>query len=130
MSVVVTVWVSVGMFVVYRPLLQIVFFSLGALKYVACFCKECDGCCVFCLYCEGGTVCLCLVCILWQFCMTYSVLMRVKDAKGDHMEEAYSRTGVMTALSVAKSVCSCLAHPVAVNDLFIYRGSCACTEML
>ena len=34
MSVVVTVWGSVGMFVVYRPLLKIVFFSLGVLKYV------------------------------------------------------------------------------------------------
>ena len=26
----------VGMFVVYRPLLKIVFYSLGALKYVVC----------------------------------------------------------------------------------------------
>ena len=29
------------------------------------------------------------------FCMTYSLLMLVK---GDHMEEAYSRAGLMTAL--------------------------------
>ena len=45
-----------------------------------CLCRECDGCCVFCLYCDGGAigarvwevwvfrhadiVCLCLVCIL------------------------------------------------------------------
>ena len=47
MSVVVIVWGSVGMFVVYRPLLKIVFFSLGVLKYVVCLCKWCDGCCVF-----------------------------------------------------------------------------------
>ena len=41
MSVVVTVWGSVGMFVVLRPLLKIVyFFSLGVLKYVVCLCKE------------------------------------------------------------------------------------------
>ena len=52
MSVVVTVCGSVGMFVVYRPLLKIVFFSLGVLKYVVCLCRGCDGCCVFCLYCE------------------------------------------------------------------------------
>ena len=34
------------------------------------------------------------------FCMTYtcSLLMLVDDARGDHMEEAYSRTGLMTAL--------------------------------
>ena len=37
-------------------------------------------------------VCLCLVCILWQF----SVL--VEDTRGDHMEEAYSSGGHMTAL--------------------------------
>ena len=34
MSVVLTAWGSVGMFVVLRPLLKIVFFSLGVLKYV------------------------------------------------------------------------------------------------
>ena len=38
-------------------------------------------------------VCLCLVCILnavfnAAFCMTCRLLMLVKDAKGDHMEEA------------------------------------------
>ena len=32
------------------------------------------------------------------FCMTYSLLMLVEDARGDHMEEAYSRAGLMTAL--------------------------------
>ena len=31
------------MFVVYRPLLKIVFFSLGVLKYIVCLCKGCDG---------------------------------------------------------------------------------------
>ena len=25
----------------------------GVLKYVVCLCKECDGSCVFCLYCEA-----------------------------------------------------------------------------
>ena len=28
-------------------------FSLGVLKYVICLCKGCDGCCVFCLYCDA-----------------------------------------------------------------------------
>ena len=32
------------------------------------------------------------------FCMTCSLLMLVEDARGDHMEEAYYRTGLMTAL--------------------------------
>ena len=32
------------------------------------------------------------------FCMTCSLLRLVEDARGDHMEEAYSRAGRMTAL--------------------------------
>ena len=32
------------------------------------------------------------------FCMTCSLVMLVEDARGDHMEEAYSRAGLMTAL--------------------------------
>ena len=32
------------------------------------------------------------------FCMTCSLLMLFTDARGDHMEEAYSRAGLMTAL--------------------------------
>ena len=31
-------------------------------------------------------------------CMTYSLLMLVEDAIGDHTEEAYSRAGLITAL--------------------------------
>ena len=33
-----------------------------------------------------------------EFCMTCSLLMLVENATGDHMEEAYSRAGLMTAL--------------------------------
>ena len=32
------------------------------------------------------------------FCMTCRLLMLVDDARGDHMEEAYSRAGLITAL--------------------------------
>ena len=32
------------------------------------------------------------------FCMTCSLLMLVKDARGDHNEEAYYRAGLITAL--------------------------------
>ena len=50
------------------------------------------------------------------FCMTCSLLMLFKDARGDHhMEEAYSRAALMTALYVAMSVSLCLPHPVAVS---------------
>ena len=36
--------------------------------------------------------------LIAAFCMTCSLLMLVEDARGDHMEEAYSRAGLMTAL--------------------------------
>ena len=32
------------------------------------------------------------------FCMSCSLLMLVEDARGDQMEEAYSRAGLLTAL--------------------------------
>ena len=77
-----------GTFVVHRTLLKRVCFSLRVLKYVVCMCKGCDGCCVFCcivthvpvgarvwevwVFRHAYVVCLCLVCILWQFSMLYS----------------------------------------------------------
>ena len=94
-------------------------FSLGVLKYVVCLCKWCDGCCVFCLYCDVWScrcscmgsmgVSSCRYCMFVScvnpvavlnaaFCMTCSLLMLVKDARGDHMEEAYVRAGLITAL--------------------------------
>ena len=52
---------------------------------------------------HADVVCLCLVCLVYHvavinaaFCMTCSVLMLVEDAGADHMEEAYSRAGLMT----------------------------------
>ena len=60
---------------------------------------------------HADVVCLCLVCILWQFsmlrsvavlnaafCMTSSLLMLVEDAIGDHTEETYFRDSLITAL--------------------------------
>ena len=32
------------------------------------------------------------------FCMTFSLLTLVEDARGDHMAEPYSKAGLMTAL--------------------------------
>ena len=94
--------------------------------------------CVFCVYCDAWScrcscmgsmsVChvdlLCASCDSSQCCMTCSLLMLVKDARGDHMEEANSRASLMTAISVS----FCLSHPVAVSALIICNGLCACTE--
>ena len=42
---------------------------------------------------------VCLVAVFnYAFCMTCSLLRRVENARGDHMEEAYSRAGLMTEL--------------------------------
>ena len=46
------------------------------------------------------------------------------------MEGAYSRAGLITALSLVMSVSFCLPHPVAVRTFMMCRGVCACTEML
>ena len=73
---------------------------------------------------------LCASCGSSQCCMTSSLLMLVEDARGNHMEEAYSRAGLITALYVAMSVSFCLPHPVAVSTFMICTGLCACTEML
>ena len=86
------------------------------LKYVVCLCKGCDGCCVFCLYCEVWsyrcsciTVSSCRCCMFVScvypvavlnaaFCMTCRLLMLVVDARDEHMEEAYSGAGLRTVL--------------------------------
>ena len=41
---------------------------------------------------------LCALCGSSQYYITCSLLMLVEHAKGDHMEEAYSRVGLITAL--------------------------------
>ena len=61
-----------------------------------------------------------------EFCMTCSLLMLVEDKRVDHMEEAYSRAGIMAAMSVS----FCLSHPVAVSAFIICSGLCVCNEML
>ena len=82
------------------------FFSLGVFKYVVGLCRGCDGCCVFYLYCEAwsrrcscmGSLsvssfrCMFVSCVhpvavtKDTFCMTYSLLMLVEDARGYHMK--------------------------------------------
>ena len=57
-------------------------------KYDVSSCR----CCMF-------VSCVHLVAVLnAAFFMTCSLFMLVEDAKGDHMEEAYSRAGLMTDL--------------------------------
>ena len=51
-----------------------------------------------CIYCMFVSCVHPVVVLSVAFCMTCSLLMMVEDVKGDHMEEAYSRAGLMTAL--------------------------------
>ena len=59
--------------------------------------------------------------------MTFSLLMLVEYVIGDHMEEAYSRAGLMTVLKVAMNVSFCLPHLVAVITCIICA---ACMRVL
>ena len=71
------------------------------LKYVICLCKGCDvvGARVFVMQMLYGVSCVHPVAVFNDaFYMTSSLSMLVEDARGDHMEEAYSRPGLMTAL--------------------------------
>ena len=75
-------------------------------------CRGCDGCSVFCLYCEAWSCrCSCMgsVSVSSCRCCTFVscvhpvavlnvALMLVEDERGDHMEEAYFRAGLITAL--------------------------------
>ena len=109
-------------------------FCLGVLNYVVCLCKGCDGCCVFCWYCEAWScrcscmgrvsVSSCRCCMFVScvhpvavlnaaFCMTCSLLMLVEDAIGDHIEVAYSRAGLITGLLVAIRVSS--VYPILLQ---------------
>ena len=68
-------------------------------------------------------VCLHLVSVLNAgFCRICNLLVLVDDTRGDHMEEAYSRAGLMRAFFVAMRVSFCLPHPVAVSAVIICRG--------
>ena len=49
------------------------------------------------------------------FCMTCSLLMLVEDARGDHMEEAYSRAGLRTAF-VGSHECLLLFIPSCCSE--------------
>ena len=94
-------------------------FCPGVLKHVLCLCRGCDGCCILCLYCEAWSCrCSCMGsvsvsscrCCMFLSCVhpvvvlntvfftTCSLLMLVEDARGYHMEEAYSSPGPITAL--------------------------------
>ena len=102
-----------------------------------CLCSGCDGCCVFYLYCEAwscrcscmGSVSVssCRCCMFVScvhpvavlnaaFCMTCSLSMLVKDARGEHMEEApndtaYKRWSCHSGLKVLCKLCRTSPFP-------------------
>ena len=110
-------------------------------------CSGCDGYCAFCLTCDAcNCKCFCMGRMLVSscrccmfvscvnpvqalraaFCMTCSLLMLVGVAIGNHMDEAYSRVGLVTALLVATSVSFCLPHVVLVSAFIILLGKNDC----
>ena len=96
-----------------------IFLSLVELKYGVCMRKGRDGCCVPRLHCDAWSCrCPCMgsmsvsSCICCMFvscvhrvavlnaalCMTCSLLLMQRMQEATNMEEAYSRSGLMTAL--------------------------------
>ena len=92
-------------YVCFMSVLVTVCGSVGVLIYVVSLCKGCDRCCIF--YCDAWSCrCLCMQSVSvsscrWcmfvscvypvsvfnaAFCTTFSLLMLVKDARGDHTE--------------------------------------------
>ena len=59
------------------------------------------------------------------FCIICSLSMLVSDALGEHMEEAYSSTGLAMALYVVSMVSLCLPHFVEVRTLSMFIVLCA-----
>ena len=126
------------------------FFSFGVLKYVVCLCKGCDGCCILCMYCDGGS-CRCLFmkrvsvsscrCCMFVSCvhyvavinaafrMTCSLLMLIEDTRGDH------RADHMTVL-YSKQYCPCFTvvpHILCMRTYFftnsiLMRFICLCKD--
>ena len=73
-----------------------------------CFCLYCDAWSCRCSCMVSMSVSSCRWCMFVscvhpvavlnaECCMTCSLLMLIEDARDDHMEEAYSRAGLMTA---------------------------------
>ena len=114
------------------------------LKYVVCLCKGCDGCCVFCLYCDAWSCkcscigsmsvssCRCMfvscvhpVAVLNSaFCMTCSLLMLVEDERrpyGSGIRQSRSHDRLIGFGSkVRPRTFGCVAMGSAV--LFIFRS--------
>ena len=142
----------VWMFVVYLVLLKVVcFLSLGVVLCLVSLCSGDAGCCDFCLICDAcslrcsciGSICVssCRCCVFVSsvhpvavlsaaFCIFCSFCMFVADAVGDHMVEAYSSVGRITALYVARIVSFCLPHEVPESALIICNGLFAFVAML
>ena len=86
------------LYVCVRGVMDVVFFG------VYCDAWSCRCSCMGSMNVSSGICCMFVSCVNpvavlnAAFCMTCSLLMLVEDARGDDMEEAYSRAGLMTAL--------------------------------
>ena len=72
----------------------------------------------------------CVAVLTAALCMTCSLLMLLENARGDHMEEAYCRAGLLTALKGSHECLLLYPHHVVVSTFIIRSGLCACTEMV
>ena len=95
------------------------------------FCLHCDAWSCRCSYIKSMSASSCRCCIFVScvhhmavlntaFCMTCSLLIRVEDARGYHMEETYSRAGLMTVLYIGSHECPPLFTPSCCCECFYH----------
>ena len=97
---------------VVRPLLKQCFLSLGVLKYVVCLCRGCDGCCVFCLYCEAWSCrCSCMGSVSVSSCRCCMFVSCVHPVT------------VLNAAFCMTSIWSSLASSTSINKLQVMHNA-------
>ena len=86
---------------------------MAVVKDYECFIMQMLYVCVLCA--SGGSS---------QCCILYylQIVNAGRGCRDDYMEEAYSRAGLMTALTMSVSFCS--PYPVAVSAFIICSGLC------
>ena len=86
---------------------------MGSVSVSSCICCKCVSC-------------MHPVAVLnAAFCMTCSLLMLVGDARGDHLEEAYSRAGTRNCL-VGSHECLLQFTPSCCSEFFYDMYRCVC----
>ena len=97
---------------------------------ILCICLYCDACSCRCSCMGNLSVPSCKCCMFVScvhivavgnvaFSITCSLLLLVDDARGDHMEETYSRTGLMSCIAVTLAP----SHSLSIHIFNTYNST-------